>query len=448
MSKGKNTSIPTSVEAQIRTRARNLPIHKCFVNQNWQESQLANILITRKHTNGNITTGRYLVDLKLWGVKDCVYNFNEAPFRTDELVKRHPEMYEECDYSLAHNIIHAGLEFAEDYGFEPHRDFKTAQYILEEDTDDIPLIEIPLGDDGVPVLELRHGQSGQREIALLHKTAGDNFHIVYFDEDGKQKPQYRTYNEVLNEMMEKGLDKYINQRDGELDSPVEKQALNDMIYMITVYTDEDKKQVDEETVHIFKDPRLLMDDDNQSEYNYDKELTLSIKYFEEGKTDKAQSEFRKVIDKHPDDPLLWHMLLYNLSIDSDIVDEEIVKEAYGRFPEHPVVKAWYAEWLAQEERVDEVFALFNHLPGLDALTPENIPINCDAIPPFCFAYAKAWLQKEDIIRAEPYYQIIVRLELDYRLGIDIQETMFELRRNKLEEMYGGEEEEEEKEENE
>jgi len=441
-------SIPTSVEAQIRTRARNLPIHKCYVNQNWQEAQLANILITRKHTNGNITSGRYLVDLKLRGVKDCVYNFNEAPFRTDELVKSYPELYEECDYNLVHNIIHAGLEFAEDYGFEPHKDFKTAQYILDEDTDDIPLMEIPLGDDGVPVLELSHGQSGQREIALLQKTAGDNFHVVYFDENGKTKPQQRTYSEVLNEMMKTGLDKFLNKRDGELDSNIERQVLNDVLYMITVYTEEDKKQVDKETDHIFKDPRLLMNDDNQPEYNYEKELALSIKYFEEGKTDKAQSEFRKVIDRHPDNPLLWHVLLYNLSIDSDIVDEETVKEAYGRFPGHPVVKAWYAEWLAQEERADEVFALFNHLPGLDALTPENIPVNSNALPSFCFAYAMAWLQKEDIIRAEPYYQIIVRLELDYRLGIDIQEIMFELRRKKLEEIYGDKDEEEEKEENE
>ena len=435
MSKGKSISIPTSLEGQIRTRARNLPIYKCYVNKYWEETQLATILIIRKHTNGNITTGYYLVDLKLRGVKDCIYKFNESSLQTDELIKRFPEIYEECDYNLVHNIIHAGLEFAADYGFEPHKDFKTAQYVLEEDTDDIPLMEIPLGYDGVPVLELRPEQSGQSEIALLKKTAGDNFHIVYLDKDGKPQPrQEPTYTEVVNEMMEKGLDKFMEQRNGVLDSEMERQVLNDVIYMIGIYTEEERIKIDEETELIIKDPRLLMAD-NDSEKDYDKELALSFKYFEDGKTDLAHAETRKVIDNHPDDPILWHLLLYNLSIDNDVVDEETVKEAYARFPEYPIIKAWYAEWLAQEERADEVFALFNHLPGLDALTLENIPINAAAVPSFCFAYAMAWLQKEDIRRAEPYYQLIVRLKLDYRLGVDIQDIMFDLRSKRNEEIH-------------
>ena len=435
MSNGKHISIPTSLEGQIRTRARNLPLHKCYVNKYWEETQLASILIIRKHTNGNITTGNYLVDLKLRGVKDCVYKFNESPFQTDELIKRYPEVHEECDYNLVHNIIYAGVEFAGDYGFEPHKNFKTAQYILEEDTDDIPLMEIPLGDDGVPVLELRPEQSGQSEISILKKTAGDNFRIVYLDKDGKpQPPKEPSYTEVINEMLEKGLDEFMDQRGGNLDLNIERQVFNDVVYMVAAYTDEEKTQIDEEIELIFKDPRLFMTD-NDSEKNYDKELDLSLKYFDDGETDKAYAEIRKVIDRHPDEPLLWHFLLYHLSIEHDVVDEGTVKEAYARFPENPIIKAWYAEWLAQEERTDEVLTLFNHLPGLDALTLENVPIDAAAVAPFCFAYALAWLQKEDIRRAEPYYQIIVRLNLDYRLGIDIQDVMFVLRQKKNDELY-------------
>jgi len=435
MSKGKPNSIPTSVEAQIRTRARNLPIHKCYVNKNWQESQMANIMITRKHTNGNITIGSYIVDLKLRGVKDCVYKFNESSVQTDEFVKRYPEMYQECDYNLVHNIIYAGLEFAGEYGFEPHKDFKIAQYILEEDTDDIPLMEIPLGDDGIPVLELRYGESGQRERALLKKTAGDNFRVVVFDKEGNPQHEERTYMEVLDEMMKTGLDKFISKRGGEINSNIEMQVLNDMLYIIAVYTDEEKTQIDELTNLIITDQRLRMQDDNQPEIKYEQELALFLKYIEEEKTDKAYAEFRKVIDKNPDDPMLWYLLLKNHSLDSEIVDEETVKEAYSRFPEDIVVKAWYAEWLVQEERADEVFALFNHQPGLDALTTENIPINVSALPSFSFAYAMAWLQKGDILHAEPYYQVIIRLQLDYRMGIDIQELMYDLRRKKLDEIY-------------
>jgi len=441
MSKSKPNSIPTSVEAQIRTRARNLPIYKCYINIDWQEKQTAAILIIRKHTNGNITIGNYLVDLKLRGVKDCYYMFNESPLKIEESIKRYPEIHQECDYNLAHNIIHAGLEFAADYGFEPHKNFKTAQYILEEDTEDIPLIEIPLGDDGVPVLEICYGDSGQSEIARLQKSAGDNFHIVYFDKDGKPITTEQTYQEVVDEIMKTGLQDFLDKRGSELKTFREWQVFNDMVYIHEFYSEEEQTQIDEEVDLILKDPRLLMKDDN-SENTYEKELALPVKYFEEGKTDMAYAETRKVIDKYPDDPMLWNILLYNLSVDSKEVDEESVKEAYSRFPEHPLIKAWYGEWLAQNDRADEVITLFNHLPGLDALTTENIPIAVGALPSFCFAYAQAWLQKEDIRCAEPYYQVIIKMDVDYRLGTKIQETMAEMKRKRIDEIIVDREEKE------
>ena len=432
MSKGKIISIPTTVEAQIRTRARNLPIDKCFVNKDWQKSQIATILISRKHTNGNITLGNFLVDMKLRGVKDCFYMFNESPLRMEEIRKRYPELHEECDYNLAHNIVYAGLEFAEEYGFEPHRNFKTAQYILEEDSDDIPLIEIPLGDNGIPVLEIPYGENCQREIAILNKTAGDNFRIVLLDKDGRPEKIERTYLSLFNEALETGYEEFINKY-GESDSFREKQVIIDLIYISKGYTDPERKQIDDETDNIVKDPRLKLIDD-QPENDHEEELDLSIKYFEEGDTEKASIEFRKVIDKYPDEPLLWNAFLYNLSIDSEVVDDEAVKEAYSRFPEHPIIKAWYAEWLAQEDRYDEVFTLFNHIPGLDALTTEDVYIGYGALPSFCFAYALAWINKKDILRAEPYYQIIVRAGFDDRMGEYIQEKMIELKREKIGEM--------------
>jgi len=345
MAKQKPNSIPTSEEGQIRTRARNLPIHKCYVNTNWLESQMANILITRKHTNGNFTLGSYLVDLKLRGVKDCVYKFNESPVQIDNYIKSYPDMYQECDYNLVHNIIHAGVEFAGDYGFEPHRDFKTAQYILDEDTDDIPMMEIPLGDDGIPVLELRPGESGQREIAILRKTAGDDFHIIYIDEDGKPQRKERTYEEVMQYIQKNGFDTFLNKNKKKFDSFVEWQVYTDLICSFKIFSDEQMMQIENTITLISKDPRLNKEID-MTIRRYEKELDLAKKYFADDDLDKTHAEIRNVIDKHPDDPLLWDLLLSILSRESDCVDDETVAEANQLFPEHPVIKAWYAEWLA------------------------------------------------------------------------------------------------------
>ena len=144
-----------SPENYIRQRARNLPIFNCFVNQGWEEEGLAHVTIARKHINGNITYCSYLVDLKCLGVKDTLYEFNVSEYEFDEYKSKldiNLNMLE-CDYNLVHNIIHAGWEYAEDIGFEPHKDFLSiTRYMLEEDSDDIPFIEIACGgENGKPL---------------------------------------------------------------------------------------------------------------------------------------------------------------------------------------------------------------------------------------------------------------------------------------------------------
>ena len=139
-----------SPENSIRQRARNLPLFRCLVNEGWEEEGLAHATIARKHVNGNITYCSYLVDLKCLGVKDTIYEFNVLEDEFDEYREKLDTTLGmiESDYNLVHNIIHAGWEYAEDIGFEPHRDFLSiTQYMLEEESDEIPLIEIACGDE-------------------------------------------------------------------------------------------------------------------------------------------------------------------------------------------------------------------------------------------------------------------------------------------------------------
>ena len=44
----------------VQTKARTLPLSKCMVNKDWEESQIANVSVMRKHANGNVTIGLYL----------------------------------------------------------------------------------------------------------------------------------------------------------------------------------------------------------------------------------------------------------------------------------------------------------------------------------------------------------------------------------------------------
>lgn len=158
----------------IETRARSLPINKCFVNTGWEEARLADVVVTRRHTNGHLTAGVFLVDLLCLGVKDTFFFFNEFEETLNEKLPLNSGMFQEIDYSLAHNIIYAGHDFAMEYDIHPHKDFQTTKYILEEDTDDIPLIEIPTGDkNGNPHLLVTADYNYKPALDKLKKNAGE-----------------------------------------------------------------------------------------------------------------------------------------------------------------------------------------------------------------------------------------------------------------------------------
>ncbi len=138
-------------ENYIRIKARSLPVDACYINDHWKESGMASILVSRKHSNGNYTTGIYLVDLFALGTKDTFYRFNIEPAELDKMVDgMSSEQMMRSEYALVHNIIFGANAFAEDNGFKVHKDFAITRYILEEDTEDIELIEIEFGRNGVP----------------------------------------------------------------------------------------------------------------------------------------------------------------------------------------------------------------------------------------------------------------------------------------------------------
>lgn len=167
-----------SPENYIRKKARTLPIYECLVRSDWQETKMTTVLVARNHTNGNITVCSYLVDLFCLGVKDSMYLFNVPVHKYEEFKERvNGEMeMTEVDYTLAHNIVYAGVEFAEEFGFKPHKDYESVtKYMLEEDTEDIELIEIECGNDGKPLYmrgPFEDDAKARRIIAQLEKNAG------------------------------------------------------------------------------------------------------------------------------------------------------------------------------------------------------------------------------------------------------------------------------------
>jgi hypothetical protein len=143
-----------SPKKYIISKGRNLPFYECFINSNWKMQCLATISISKKMPSGKFIIAVYMVDLLYLGVKNTFYNMNFDNIQYDEFIERlneNPEGQDVCDISHAHNIIYGAIDFAEEHGVKPHKDFAITEYLLDPDliTDEID--EIEFGRDGKPL---------------------------------------------------------------------------------------------------------------------------------------------------------------------------------------------------------------------------------------------------------------------------------------------------------
>jgi len=138
---------------------------------------MASIIVTRKHIANNISACFYLVDSACLGIKGTFFVFNIPFDELRKLMRKNPVEWIETSYEYVHNIIYASVKYAEQLGFEPHKDFSITKHFLEEDDDNIPLIEIKCGGkDGKPIYVNTGHETLARErqiINQLEKTAGE-----------------------------------------------------------------------------------------------------------------------------------------------------------------------------------------------------------------------------------------------------------------------------------
>ena len=170
----------------VQTKARSLPVSKCMVNKDWEESQIANVSVMRKHINGNVTIGLYRVDLLCLGVKDTVFFFNTSEEEFMHEYSLELADFKEIDYALAHNIIFAGHDFALEFDIHPHHNFEVTRFILEEDDNAIPVIEVPVGTDGLPHLIVEKNGQFADILAKLKQYAGEG--NSYYTVEGSDAP--------------------------------------------------------------------------------------------------------------------------------------------------------------------------------------------------------------------------------------------------------------------
>lgn len=208
----------------MREKARTLPIGKCYIAPpDWQKSGMAHVIVTRVRPSGNLVMAAFLVDTFCLGVKDAGYHENMTPSDFEEYLNNYKKGMglEEISYNEAHNIIYGAMAFAEDGGIEPSKEFYPAGYVLEEDTDDIPLIEYDFGKNGKHFLVVNPDRKEMPYYHILKKNLGDDFEFVmpYGEEDEEddfEEDEYSPLSKIDSDAIKKvleGMDKWKEESD-------------------------------------------------------------------------------------------------------------------------------------------------------------------------------------------------------------------------------------------
>ncbi len=172
-----------SPENYLRQKARQLPIGKCYISSNIRTIGEGMVIVQRLHTGGKITFGAFLIDTFCLGLLDAYVKVRveEDEFNYNFSDRIDSEEFIEITYAEAHNWIYGAIAWAEEAGIEEPRKFNLPSYVLEEDTDDIPLIELPFGKDGKHFLVASDIEMANRMLPSIEAALGEKIDFTVTD---------------------------------------------------------------------------------------------------------------------------------------------------------------------------------------------------------------------------------------------------------------------------
>lgn len=182
--KGKVVSMPAIEEGYFKSgRARKLPIHECLIFDDWKTAGYSLVILSRRHENGNISSGFFYVDTFCLGLKDTGHAFHLSVSDYEDFKKALLDGNEmiPAEYPLAHSLIYGAIDQARYFGFEPHKEFKISKYILEA-REHAAMLKRVLGQNGRPIDASGSGDDAAGIAPIpdtLGRTAGKgNFDLL------------------------------------------------------------------------------------------------------------------------------------------------------------------------------------------------------------------------------------------------------------------------------
>lgn len=408
-----------SPENYLRQKAKNLPIYECLVNENWKEEGLVHVHIARQHSNGNITHAFYLVDLYCLGVKNSGFRFNDSISEYEELRERidEKENFVECSYALAHNIVYAGWIYGEELGFKQHKEFiSITQFMLEDDSDEIELIEIECGKDGKPFLissnfmlstefnkhrkhlEAKFGEDGFEwadESNDYHEENEYEYEYEDEDEDEEIKKEIESYTDyflsLTAEERRKEFEVYFESIRSIVDDDyvgndfIKLSVLTDIITLKDIYDEEEALKLqtlwkDELNIEVTEEPFTIESLGLNEKQKLTNELIKDIEFIlfdieeelEDESEDIADDELQRIYNekstnainnaliKYGDMPYLNFLYLNLIGNDDEKLKTKLM-ECLGKYPDYPIFKILYHIHVDSKVDAENEFLLINNI---------------------------------------------------------------------------------------
>lgn len=141
----------------IKSKGRSLPVKEVYISEGWEElGALCVVTVVKEQPSGKYAMGLYMVDTGCLGLKntDCVPNlsWSQIEENVERIYKPFEGKYETTDFDLANALIWGAIEYADEIGFKPQKDFKHSQFLLKDKKNVDDDYEMAFGDeDGKPL---------------------------------------------------------------------------------------------------------------------------------------------------------------------------------------------------------------------------------------------------------------------------------------------------------
>ncbi|MGH2643198.1 MAG: hypothetical protein ACRDE2_04565, partial [Chitinophagaceae bacterium] len=349
-----------------------------------------------------------------------------------------------CDYPLVHNIIYGAIEFAEDFGFFPHKDFKTTQYILEEDDDRVELIDIEFGKEGKPFYFVGPNEDPVKQskiLATLERTAGPgNFDFVAGEDAfGNEEEDLEYQEDDWDGIWEDETDmrkfflesELIDIQDGKRDP----EYIQTYVIIQHKYNLLKKDKPSSIGINMPRDLDIknLFDDYLTEDEKYlpqnGKEQEILEKFIDPElpePTEKEAEELEKAIDEHPHLFELYMLRIWLHDLFGFKLKDNFGENFLKKFPDEPYSKIIEAFKLCSKNDVEGALHIFKNKHLIQEAFPErNGEFTEMEILYFMALMCKCYTAKEDIASAKVFAQTIIKFgeETDLYTVVGLNDLM-------------------------